>query len=60
MSPLRVLNFSLIGARIHVLWHILRSVRNEEENEEIKMKCCPLVSRKWLQQVSSNLVCTLP
>ena len=30
MSPLSVPNFSPIRARIHVLWWILRSVRNEE------------------------------
>ena len=37
MSPLRVPNFSLIGARIRVLWRILQSVRKEvveEKNEE--------------------------
>ena len=40
MSPLSVPNFSPIRARIHVLWRILRSVRNEDEekNEEIKTK----------------------
>ena len=40
MSPLSVPNFSTIRARIRVLWRILRSVRNEEveeeKNEEIK------------------------
>ena len=67
MSPLRVPNFSPIRARIRVLWRILRSVRNEEdekeeeeENEEIKTKFCSLVSRKWLDRFSSNLVCRLP
>ena len=36
MSPLRVPNFSPIGARIRVLWRILQSVRKEveEKNEE--------------------------
>ena len=34
MSPLSVLNFSLIRARIRVLWRILRSVRNEEVEEK--------------------------
>ena len=34
MSPLSVPNFSPIGARIHVLFRILQSVRKEEENEE--------------------------
>ena len=38
MSPLSVPNFSLIGARIRVLWRVLQSVRKEveEENEEKK------------------------
>ena len=62
MRPLRVPNFSPIRARIRVLWRILRSVRNEdgEKNEEIKTKFCSLVSRKWLKQFSSNMVCRLP
>ena len=65
MSPLSVPNFSHIRARIRVLWRILRSVRNEEDeeeekNEEIKTKFCSLVSRKWLERFSSNLVCRLP
>ena len=64
MSPLSVPNFSPIRVRIRVLWRILRSVRNEEveeeENEEIKTKVCSLVSRKWLERFSSNLVCRLP
>ena len=61
MSPLSVPNVSPIRARIRVLWRILRSVRNEEEkNEEIKTKFCSLVSQKWLEQFSSNLVCRLP
>ena len=61
MSPLSVPNFSPIRACIRVLWRILRSVRNEEEkNEEIKTKFCSLVSRKWLDRFSSNLVCRLP
>ena len=67
MSPLSVPNFSQIRARIRVLWWILRSVRNEEDeeeeeekNEEIKAKFCSLVSRKWLERFSSNLVCRLP
>ena len=64
MSPLSVLNFSPIRVRIRVLWRILRSVRNgeveEEKNEEIKTKFCSLVSRKWLERFSSNLVCRLP
>ena len=36
MSPLSVPNFSPIRARIRVLWRILRSVRNEEDEEEEK------------------------
>ena len=61
MSPLSVPNFSPIRAHIRVLWRILRCVRNEdEENEEIKTKFCSLVSRKWLERFSSNLVCRLP
>ena len=39
MSPLSVPDIRPIRARIHVLWQILRSVRNEEEkNEETKTK----------------------
>ena len=34
MSPLSVPNFSPIRARIRVLWRILRSVRNEEVEED--------------------------
>ena len=66
MSPLSVPNFSHIRVRIRVLWRILRSVRNEEheeeeeKNEEIKTKFCSLVSRKWLERFSSNVVCRLP
>ena len=36
MSPLSVPNFSPIRARIRVLWRILRSVRNEEDEEKTK------------------------
>ena len=51
MSPSSVPHFSPIGARIRVLWRVLRSVRNEEvedeeKNEEIKTKFCSFVSRK--------------
>ena len=61
MSPLSAPNFSPIRARIRVLWQILRNVRNEEKkHEEIKTKFCSLVSRKWLERFSSNLVCRLP
>ena len=61
MSPLSVPNFSPIGARIRVLLRILQSVRKEEEkNEEKKTKLWPLVSRKWLERFSSNLVSGLP
>ena len=34
MSPLSVPKFSPIRARIRVLWRILRSVRNEDEEEK--------------------------
>ena len=68
MSPLRVPNFSPIGARIRVLWRILQSVRKEEEKEEVeeeknkekKLKLWPIVSRKWMERFSSNLECGLP
>ena len=65
MSPLSVPNFSPIQARIRVLLRILQSVRKEEveeeeKNEEKKPKLWPLVSRKWLERFSSNLVCGLP
>ena len=64
MSPLSVPNVSPIQVHIRVLWRILRNVRNEEveeeKNEEIKTKFCSLVSRKWLERFSSNLVCELP
>ena len=33
MNSLHVPNFSLIEARIRVLWRILRSVRNEDDEE---------------------------
>ena len=64
MGPSSVPKFSPIGARIRVLWRILLSVRNEEvgeeNNEEIKTNFCSVVSRKWLERLSSNLVCRLP
>ena len=54
MSPLSVPNFSPIRAHIRVLWRILRSVRNEEveeeKYEEIKTKFYSLVFRKWLER----------
>ena len=61
MSPSSVPNFIPIGACIRVLRRILRSVKNEveEKNEQIKTKFCLLVSRKWLERFSSNLVCRL-
>ena len=43
MSPLRVPNFSLIGARIRVLWWILQSVRKEVE-EKTKKKTLTLAA----------------
>ena len=36
MSSLSVSNFSLIGARIRVLWRILRSVQKEVEEKHKK------------------------
>ena len=33
MSPLRVQNFSPIGARIRVLWRILQSMQKEVEEK---------------------------
>ena len=64
MSPLCMPNFSPIGARIRVLWRILRCVQKEEaeeeKNEEEKPKLWPLVFRKWLERFSSNLECGLP
>ena len=36
MSPLNVPNFGPIGARIHVLWQILQSVRKEVEQKKKK------------------------
>ena len=33
---------------------------SRRKNEEIKTKFCSLVSRKWLERFSSNLVCRLP
>ena len=38
MSPLSVPNVSPIRARIRVLWRILRSVRNEDEEEKKRKK----------------------
>ena len=62
MSPLRAPNFSPIGVRIRVLWRILQSVRKEVEEKKTKEKTLiwPSVSRKWLEQFSSNLECGLP
>ena len=60
MSPSSVPNFIPIGARIRVLWRILQNEEVEEKNEEIKTNFCSLVSRKWLERFSSNLVCRLP
>ena len=38
MSPSSVPHFSPIRVRIRVLWQILRSVRNEDEEEKYKLK----------------------
>ena len=56
MSPSSVSNFSPIVARIRVLWRILQSVRKEVE-EKTKKKTpnfWPIVSRKWMERISSN------
>ena len=38
MNPLSEPNFSPIQVRIRVLWRILRSVRNEDEENTKKLK----------------------
>ena len=48
MSPLSVLNYSPIGARIRVLWRILQSVRNEEVEEEKNEEKNPNFGRSYL------------
>ena len=67
LRPLSVPNVSPIGACIRVLWRILQSVpkevrRREREKRKTKKKTklWPLVSRKWPEQFSSNLECSLP
>ena len=45
MSPLSVPSFSPIGARIHVLWRILQSVRKEVEEKKTKKKTQTLADR---------------
>ena len=45
MSPLSVPSFSLIGARIRVLWRILQSVRKEEVEEKNEEKTQTLAAR---------------
>ena len=52
MSPLSVPNFSPIKARIRVLWRILRSVRNEEDEEEKKMKINFLFWPTYCRQIT--------
>ena len=47
ISPLRVPNFSPIGAQIRVLWRILQSVRKEEK-EEKRRKKNPNFGRSYL------------
>ena len=61
MSPLSVPHVLPIGARIRVLLWILQSVRKVEEKTKKKNpKRWSLVSRKWLERISSNLDCRLP
>ena len=56
MSPLCVLNFSPIGARIHVLWWILRSVLNEEVEEKKMKKLKRNFVRSYLRNGWSNFL----
>ena len=39
MSPLSVPTFSPIRACIHVLWRILRSLRNKDVQKKLKRNC---------------------
>ena len=48
MSPLSVPNFSQIGARIHILFRILQSVRKEEVEEKNEEKN-PNFGRSYLR-----------
>ena len=60
-EPFKCAKVQLDWSTHSFLWWILRSLRNEveEKNEEIKTKFCSLVSWKWLERFSSNLVCRL-
>ena len=49
MSPSNVPNCSPIGARIRVLWRILRSVRNEEVEEKKTKKLKRNFVRSYLE-----------
>ena len=55
MSPLRVPNFSPIGARIRVLWRILQSVRKEVEEEKNEEKN-PNFGRSYLENGWSEVL----
>ena len=62
-EPFKCANFQPDPSTHSCFMVILRSVRNEEveeKNEEIKTNFCSLVSRKWLERLSSHLVCRLP
>ena len=48
MSPLSVPNFSPIRVRIRILWRILRSVRNEDEEEKKTKKLKRNLVRSYL------------
>ena len=53
MSPLSVPNFSPIGARIRVLWRILRSVRKEVEEKNQEKK--PLTSAACISEMAGAI-----
>ena len=56
MSPLSVPNFSPIRARIRVLWRILQSVRNEEDEEEKTKKLKRNFVRSYLRNGWSDFL----
>ena len=56
MSPLSVPNFSQIRARIRVLWRILRSVRNEEDEEKKTKKLKRNFVRSYLGNGRSDFL----
>ena len=56
MNPLCVPSFNSIGTSVCILWLKTRSVQKDQE-EEIKMPFCSLISRNWMAQLTSSLVC---